>query len=128
MGLQNLFYIMLGLIIVGIAIAVAVIMFQGNAADANRKAIVQDLQYYATRARAYYARPASAAGGNRSFVGLTITRLLPHATNENGRFYIESATEDELVIVGIGNILVEEDSIQVRMTMNEKNQTIVMVH
>jgi len=128
MGLQNLFYIMLGLIIVGIAIAVAVIMFQGNAADANRKAIVQDLQYYATRARAYYARPASAAGGNRSFLGLTITRLSPHTTNENGRYYIESATADELVIVGIGNMLVEEDSIQVRMTMNEKNQTIVMVH
>jgi hypothetical protein len=128
MGSQNLLLTFIGIVIVGITIAVAVTMFGANTADANRKAIVSDLQFFAGRARAYYARPASHAGGNHSFVGLTFSRLSPTPQTDNGRFYIESATADELVIVGKGKTLVEEDTVEVRMTMNEKKQTIVMVH
>jgi hypothetical protein len=128
MGLQQLFFGLLGTIVVGIAIAVAVSMFQHSSIDSNRKAVVGDLQYFATRARAYYARPASAAGGNRSFVGLTIQRLSPRTQNENGRYFIESTTADEIVLVGRGKEVDEGDTVEVRMRVNEKTQTVVAVH
>jgi hypothetical protein len=129
MGSQNLILTMVGIVIVALAISVAVSMFQSNSIDSNRKAIIGDLQFFASKARSYYVRPASAAGGNRSFVGLTITRLTTRTQNENGRYFIESATADELVLVGKGKTVDDGDTVEVRMRMrNEKIQAMEVIH
>ena len=129
MGSQNLILAMMGVIIVGIAIGVAVSIFQSNSIDSNRKAVIGDLQVLASKARAYYVRPTSAAGGNRSFTNLTFGQLSPRAENGNGRYFIESAAKDNLVLVGKGKMVEGEDTVEVRLHMrNEKIQAMEIVH
>jgi Tfp pilus assembly protein PilE len=60
----------LGVIIVGIAVAVGITMFQDNAVDQNRSAVIADLTTLSAKAQQYYAKPTT-LGGN-SFVALTV--------------------------------------------------------
>jgi len=73
MGQQQLLLIILGVIIVGIAVAVGITMFKTNAVAANRDALVGDLTNLAARAHQYYRRPTSLGGGGQSFVGFALT-------------------------------------------------------
>lgn len=127
--IQNLILTMVGMLIIALAITVAMSMFQSNSIDSNRKALMGDLKVLASKARAYYVRPASAAGGNRSFHDLTFGRLSPRAENGNGRYSIKSATADELVLVGKGKMVEGNDTVEVRMHMrNEKILSMEIVH
>ena len=54
MGQQQLLLIILGVIIVGIAVAVGITMFQDNAVDQNRSAVIADLTTLAAKAQQYY--------------------------------------------------------------------------
>ena len=71
MGQQQLLLIILGVIIVGIAVAVGITMFQDNAVDQNRSAVIADLTTLEAKAQQYYAKPVTLGGGGNSFVGLT---------------------------------------------------------
>jgi len=48
--------------------------------------------------------------------------------NENGRYYIESYTTNEVVFVGVGRMVAGDDSVRVRMTVNEQNSVIQIVN
>jgi len=50
MGQQQLLLIILGVIIVGIAVAVGITMFQDNAVDQNRSAVIADLTTLSAKA------------------------------------------------------------------------------
>ncbi len=63
MGQQQLLLIILGVIIVGLAIAVGITMFRDNAVSTNRDAIANDLMHLAAKARHFYKRPTSMGGG-----------------------------------------------------------------
>jgi Tfp pilus assembly protein PilE len=71
MGQQQLLLIILGVIVVGIAVAVGITMFQDNAVSANRDAVVNDLVNLAARAQQFYRRPTSLGGGQNTFNGLS---------------------------------------------------------
>jgi Tfp pilus assembly protein PilE len=67
MGQQQLLLIILGVIIVGIAVAVGITMFTGGARDANRDQVVNDLVNLAAKAQQFYRRPGAMGGGGNSF-------------------------------------------------------------
>ena len=71
MGQQQLLLIILGVIVVGIAVAVGITMFTDNAVNANRDAVTNDLVNLAARAQQFYRRPTALGGGGNSFIGLT---------------------------------------------------------
>ncbi len=71
MGQQQLLLIILGVIIVGVAIAVGITMFRDNAVSSNKDAIANDLMHLAAKAKHFYKRPTSMGGGGHSFAGLT---------------------------------------------------------
>jgi len=75
MGQQQLLLILLGTIIVGIATAVAISLFNDQAAATNRDEVVNDLAHYATAAQGYYRKPRMLGGGGSSFNGLTMTTI-----------------------------------------------------
>lgn len=108
MGQQQLLLIILGVIVVGIAVAVGITMFQDNAVSANRDAVTNDLVNLASRAQQYYRRPTALSGGGNSFVGLTadasgLAKLTSKSTNANGTYSIQTAgTATSVVIRGIG--------------------------
>jgi hypothetical protein len=129
MGQQQLLLIVLSVILVGIALGVAINLFQANAIESNRSAISDDLLYYATKAREFYWRPSTLGGGNRSFSGITLPKLSKMASNANGRYFIVgSPTEDEIVIMGIGTVKVEDDTVQVQVIVNEAKNTFQIIH
>jgi Tfp pilus assembly protein PilE len=110
MGQQQLLLIILGVIIVGIAVAVGITMFQDNAVDQNRSAVIADLTTLAAKAQQYYAKPTTLGGGGNSFVGLTkdatglaLLASTAFTTNSNGTYSIGTAGSSTYVIVhGVG--------------------------
>ena len=67
MGQQQLLLVILGVIIVGIAVAVGVGMFTGLASDANRDRVVNDLVNLTAKAQQYLRRPKTMSGGGNEF-------------------------------------------------------------
>jgi Tfp pilus assembly protein PilE len=127
MGQQQLLLIILGVIVVGIAVAVGITMFQDNAVSANRDAVVNDLVNLAARAQQYYRRPTSLGGGQNSFSGLvadvTGLRKLVNTNaspwvNANGSYRISVAGSDSSVwLEGLGNELGNNGTSKVKVTM-----------
>jgi len=89
MGQQQLLLIILGVIIVGIAIAVGLSMFTAQSVGANRDAIISDLTNLAANAYQYRIRPTTMGGGGGSYVGYALPPSL--ASNENGVYTVSSA-------------------------------------
>ena len=77
MGQQQLLLIILGVIVVGIAIAVGISMFASGSVQSNKDAIVNDLNNLAANAYQHKIRPSSMGGGAGSYDGTTVT---PNAT------------------------------------------------
>jgi Tfp pilus assembly protein PilE len=126
MGQQQLLLIILGVIVVGIAVAVGITMFQDNAVSANRDAVVNDLVNLAARAQQFYRRPTSLGGGQNSFAGLStngISKLVnvPSAStswlNANGTYVVQSASDSMVTLEGTGNEIGNDGSARVKVTM-----------
>ena len=127
MGQQQLLLIILGVIVVGIAVAVGITMFQDNAVSANRDAVVNDLVNLAARAQQFYRRPTSLGGGQNSFLGLSgaggISKLVNVPTsatswnNANGTYTIQSAVDSFVTVQGLGNEIGNDGAAKVKVTM-----------
>ena len=90
MGQQQLLLIVLGVIIVGIAIAVGISMFKSNAQSSNRDQVINDLNNLAAKAQQFYRKPTSMAGGGQSFVGFILASI--DTSNANGLYAVTDST------------------------------------
>jgi len=108
MGQQQLLLIILGVIVVGIAVAVGITMFSDNAVSANKDAVTNDLVNLASRAQQFYRRPTALGGGQGAFTGLTadatgLGKLTSKPTNSNGTYSIITAGDASHVkLHGVG--------------------------
>ena len=84
MGQQQLLLIVLGVIIVGIAVAVGINMFSSSAVDANRDAVTADLAHLASKAQQHYKKPTTMGGGGNDFNAFTLGTL--DQSNTNGAY------------------------------------------
>lgn len=98
MGQQQLLLIILGVIIVGLAIAVGLSLFSAQSIQSNKDAITNDLNNFAAHAFQYRLRPASMAGGEGSYSGFVI--LSKMSSNENAT-YTCAATADEVTFTAV---------------------------
>ncbi len=94
MGQQQLLLIILGVIIIGIAIAAGLGIFQGQHVQSNKDAIINDINHLASYAYQYRLRPKSLSGGAGTYLGFTLPTHL--ASNENAA-YSCTATADSVV-------------------------------
>ena len=90
MGQQQLLLIVLSVIIVGVAVAVGVTMFQSGAIDANRQAVIGDLVNYAAKAQRHFRTPAQLGGGSQSFDAFYLSPV--DSGNANGSYSVGTAT------------------------------------
>ncbi len=136
MGQQQLLLIILGVIVVGIAVAVGITMFTDNAVNANRDAVTNDLVNLAARAQQFYRRPTALGGGGNSFVGLTadaagLRKLTNRGTNANGTYTVKAAgTATGVVLEGIGTEYADGTN-KVTMEMhvfNDKADSVVILY
>jgi hypothetical protein len=109
MGQQQLLLIILGVIVVGIAVAVGITMFADNAVSANKDAVTNDLVNLASRAQQFYRRPAALGGGQGSWSGSTsgitlsaITQLTSRPTNANGTYSLGTVSATSVILTGLG--------------------------
>ena len=106
MGSQQLLLIVLGVIIVGIAIAVGISTFGSSADQENRDAITKDMLQMAAQAQSFFNKPRLLGGGEGSFSGITIKNLglddegSGRATNDNAQYFIIPIGGSYLYIVG----------------------------
>jgi hypothetical protein len=96
MGQQQLLLIILGVIIVGIAIAVGLSLFSAQSIQANKDAIINDLNNIAAHAYQFKIRPSSMGGGQGSYSGYSIPSKM--ASNENAAYSVTSATATTVAI------------------------------
>ncbi len=131
MGQQQLLLIILGVIVVGIAVAVGIQMFSDNAISANRDAVSNDLVNLAARAQQYYRRPTALGGGGNSFVGLTadaagLAKLtnMPAGGNSNGTYSIVTAgTANQVVIQGVGKEMTSSNYVTMQIFARDAGRT-----
>lgn len=90
MGQQQLLLIILGVIIVGIAIAVGLSLFSAQSVQSNRDAIINDLNNLAAQAYQFRIRPSSMGGGAGDYSGFTIPTKM--RSTENGSYNAATST------------------------------------
>jgi hypothetical protein len=98
MGQQQLLLIIVGVIIVGIAIAVGIFLFSGKSISSNKDAIINDLMNLGQHAYRYKLRPEPLGGGGRSYTGFTLPAQL--TTNENAT-YSTTATPTTITFTAV---------------------------
>ena len=98
MGQQQRLVIILGVIIVGIAIAVGISMFSSSNIQANKDGIINDLNNLAANAYQYRIRPTTMGGGGGSYVGYVVPTKLQ--TNSNGLYTTTSVAAASITFQG----------------------------
>jgi hypothetical protein len=84
MGQQQLLLIILGVIIVGIAIAVGLSLFSAQSVQANKDAMINDINNLAAYCYQFKIRPTSMGGGNQFYNLTTLPSKL--ASNSNATY------------------------------------------
>ena len=131
MGTQQLLLIVVGVVIVGIMIAVGLFMFRDQAAATARDSISNDLIALATASQKYYRRPGAFGGGNNSFGGLTLSKLTTKGANANGDYTLTPdpvpASTTAITIIGAGKELGNDGVLPVKLTMTVMADSILLV-
>ena len=126
MGQQQLLLIMLGVIIIGIALAVGLAMFNANAIEQKRNEIINECTLLASEAQLYYRKLKEHGGGSRSFAGWTVPPQ--YASTEVGSI-VADVSPTHVILTGTGNeVVTDSDSIKVQITVYPNDIKTVIIH
>ena len=127
MGQQQLLLIVLGVIVVGIAVMLGLLLFRAQAIESKRDILLTEGVSIAAVAQQYYRKPSEIGGGGKSFLGWEMPPLFRQTTN--GYYETENLTATQIVIIGTGNEEVTGgDSIKVRITATGTNIHSEVIH
>ena len=99
MGQSQLLMILISVLIIGIAILAASGFFDSGQIDANRKAVVTDINQIGHLALRYYSRPAALGGGGHSYTGFVIPNKFQK--NLNGSYTAVPLSPSLLRVTGL---------------------------
>jgi hypothetical protein len=126
LGQQQILLIVLGLIVIGIAIAISMQLFRQGAIDNKRDLLVNECNSLASMAIGYFKKPREFGGGGRSFIGWQIPGSMQSTTT--GNYTITNVQQDELEITGTGTeVVTSPDSIEVRTTVTADTYNTVVI-
>ncbi len=98
MGQQQLLLILLGVILVGAAIVLALNLISAQSVQSNRDAIINDMNHLAAHAYQYRISSTSLAGGGGKYTGYTIPLTLSSNANAS---YSCSVTPDLVTFTAV---------------------------
>lgn len=129
MGSAQILYIVLSVIVVGLAIVTGMDMFQTYMQENTREQLINHSLTILTKAEEYYKKPADIGGGGGSYLGFEIPTNLTR--NELGRFKINIAKKrDRININALGDVNGNDGKkpvrIIARITRNNKNPDGIM--
>lgn len=116
MGQQQLLFIVLGLVIIGIAVIVGINYFTSTSGKENREAIIADLKDIAIMAQKYYREPITLNGGGRAFTGWTVPANLSLTANMSATVTYTIAAQS-VILVGVGKEKGNDGTTVVKVTM-----------
>jgi hypothetical protein len=126
MGQQQLLLIVLGVIIVGIAVILGIVLFRQNSIDGKRDLLINEGMTVANNAREYFYKPTPYGGGGYSFDGWLIPSQME--TSANGS-YTATVNSDNVEIIGTGNELVSgTDLVEVKFVVTSDSVVTIIVH
>ena len=103
MGQQQLLLIVLGTIIVGVAVVVGINMFTTGAINAERDALLQDVNNIASSAAAYWRKPAALGGGARDFSAVAdVVVFGADSANANGTYVLSAPGVTSFTLTATG--------------------------
>jgi hypothetical protein len=103
MGQQQLLLIILGVIIVGIAIAVGISQFGAHSTQANKDGVTSSLVNISANAYQYKIRPTTMGGGGGSYANYTIP--LKMTSDDNGTYALQgSASQTQIIFRGTSSL------------------------
>jgi len=131
MGQTQILFIVLAVIIVGIAVAVGITQFRSSAVEANKNAVTSDLQAMAAQAELWYKKPTSMGGGGGSFGSLaandttSMRQLGATLSNANGSYMITNVTANTITFTGVGTEDGDNDgtNLTIELTYDAANKT-----
>ena len=111
MGTQQILMIILSVIVVGAAVAVGIQMFDTQADNQTRNALVVESMQMAVQAQAWYRTPSMMGGGGYQVGNINIAKIARYINNQadsngvieldgTGVFVIQQGTGTELTITG----------------------------
>jgi len=131
MGTQQLLLIAVGVVLIGIMVAIGIFMFKDQSSATNRDQVSNDLVNLAAQAQKYYRRPATLGGGSSSFGGLTLGRLTSKPINANGEYTLTPDPAPggavSITITGEGTETGNDGENPVMMTMTVGVDSILIV-
>jgi hypothetical protein len=110
MGTQQILLIVLSVIIVGVAIAVGITMFNTQAYNSNRSAIASECTSFATNVVQWWKTPIAQGGGGQDPTKIDTLAINNYTglplTSDSGSFqingFVNTAGSETVTIVGIG--------------------------
>ena len=102
MGQQQLLLIILGVIIVGIAIAVGISQFGAHSTQANKDGVTSSLVNLSANAYQFRIRPTTMGGGGNSYAGYVVPSKM--ASDDNGAYTLTSTSATTCVLKGTSSI------------------------
>ncbi|MCK4359443.1 MAG: hypothetical protein KAW92_12020 [Candidatus Cloacimonetes bacterium] len=125
MGTQQILLVVLSVIIVGVAVAVGITMFGTQAENANRQAVLGDLQNFGSSAMGFYKTPTGMGGGGSGTPGFALAALCKYIgfttgglySNDNGGYTLTRTSATVIKIVGLGTEVGQDGSGKVKATL-----------
>ncbi len=102
MGQQQLLLIILGVIIVGIAIAVGVAQFGAHSTQANKDGVTTSLINISANAYQFKIRPTTMGGGGGKYTNYTVPSKM--AKDDNGSYALGTVSSNSVQILGTSSI------------------------
>jgi hypothetical protein len=101
MGTQQILLVVLGIIMVGVAIAVGIAMFSPTLAESNKDAMVNDLMNISQYAYRYKLTPVPFGGGGRTYTGFIIPEKLSDSEDAT---YVATPSDQTCTFVGTSKL------------------------
>ena len=98
MGQQQLLLLILGVIIVGLAIAVGLSLFSAQSIQSNKDAIINDLNNLGAYCYQFKIRPLSMGGGSGSYANCTLPSKM--SSNDNATYALSNKSANAITIKG----------------------------
>lgn len=102
MGQQQLLLIILGVIIVGIAIAVGISQFSAHSTQANKDGVTSSLVNIAANAYQFKIRPTTMGGGGNAYTNYSIPSKM--AADANGVYTVGTIASNSCQVVGTSTV------------------------
>ena len=99
MGQQQILFIIVGVIIIGIAITVGISIVSAQTIATNRDSMINDLNHLASYAYQYRVRLRSMGGGQGEYTGFAIPPKL--TVNEDGTYSVTSANANTVSLTAV---------------------------